>query len=214
MFIYRYCLVESKAHNIFNELQTYVKQAPELRGEDFKNKLEELEAKWSPISTSRQWVGCQGSQPSLRGYTCGLWTLFHYLTVQAAETNITNDPLETLEAIHGYVEFFFGCTECSLHFQSMATEQKIFKVSSKDDAVLWLWKAHNMVNERIKGDNTEDPQFPKIQYPSETACNLCHEKKPSTSTLEKNSDHEWNQNEVLLFLKKIYFEQRPSQYGM
>lgn len=29
------------------------------------------------------WVGCQGSQPELRGYTCSLWKLFHTLTVQA-----------------------------------------------------------------------------------------------------------------------------------
>lgn len=31
-----------------------------------------------------QWVGCQGSRPELRGYTCSLWKLFHTLTVQAA----------------------------------------------------------------------------------------------------------------------------------
>lgn len=31
-----------------------------------------------------QWVGCQGSRPELRGYSCSLWKLFHTLTVQAA----------------------------------------------------------------------------------------------------------------------------------
>lgn len=30
-----------------------------------------------------RWVGCQGSQPHLRRYPCGVWTLFHVLTVQA-----------------------------------------------------------------------------------------------------------------------------------
>lgn len=30
-----------------------------------------------------KWVGCQGSRPELRGYTCSLWTLFHTLTVEA-----------------------------------------------------------------------------------------------------------------------------------
>lgn len=29
------------------------------------------------------WVGCQGSRPELRGYTCSLWQLFHTLTVEA-----------------------------------------------------------------------------------------------------------------------------------
>lgn len=30
-----------------------------------------------------KWVGCQGSRPELRGYTCSLWKLFHTLTVEA-----------------------------------------------------------------------------------------------------------------------------------
>uniref|UniRef100_A0A8P0TBC7 Quiescin sulfhydryl oxidase 2 n=1 Tax=Canis lupus familiaris TaxID=9615 RepID=A0A8P0TBC7_CANLF len=30
-----------------------------------------------------KWVGCQGSRPEFRGYTCSLWKLFHTLTVQA-----------------------------------------------------------------------------------------------------------------------------------
>lgn len=30
-----------------------------------------------------RWVACQGSQPHLRRYPCGVWTLFHVLTVQA-----------------------------------------------------------------------------------------------------------------------------------
>lgn len=29
------------------------------------------------------WVGCQGSRPQWRGYTCSLWELFHTLTVEA-----------------------------------------------------------------------------------------------------------------------------------
>lgn len=197
MFYFRYYLIEENVHNIFKELQTYVKEAPELSGENFKNKVIELEAKWGQLSSTNKWVGCQGSEPTLRGYTCGLWTLFHFLTVQAAEMNITNNPLETLEAIHGYVQFFFGCSECSQHFQSMAAEHNIWNVSSKDDAVIWLWKAHNKVNERIKGDNTEDPMFPKIQFPCEAACKQCR----------KPTNEEWNENEVLFFLKKMHLIQ-------
>jgi len=36
------------------------------------------------LSEQVQWVGCQGSSVALRGYPCSLWTLFHVLTVQAA----------------------------------------------------------------------------------------------------------------------------------
>ena len=30
-------------------------------------------------STKNEWIGCIGSEPIYRGYSCGLWTLFHYL---------------------------------------------------------------------------------------------------------------------------------------
>lgn len=36
-----------------------------------------------------RWVGCQGSQPHLRRYPCGVWTLFHVLTVQAKKAGGT-----------------------------------------------------------------------------------------------------------------------------
>lgn len=32
-----------------------------------------------------EWVGCAGSEPRFRGYPCGMWTLFHTLTVGAYE---------------------------------------------------------------------------------------------------------------------------------
>lgn len=35
------------------------------------------------LTNQIKWVGCQGSRPELRGYTCSLWKLFHTLTVQA-----------------------------------------------------------------------------------------------------------------------------------
>ena len=59
-----------------------------------------------------QWVGCQGSRPELRGYTCSLWKLFHTLTVQAALRpkaliNAGKQQLcETLEGGDKYVQQF------------------------------------------------------------------------------------------------------------
>lgn len=38
------------------------------------------------LPTNMTWVGCQGSEPHFRGYPCGLWTVFHLLTVQAAQS--------------------------------------------------------------------------------------------------------------------------------
>ncbi|GBP07751.1 Sulfhydryl oxidase 1 [Eumeta japonica] len=114
----------------------------ELSGEDFENKVKELDDELQPVYSSTNFVGCAGSQAGLR------------------------DPLEVLQAMHGYIKHFFGCTDCSEHFQAMALRRKIWNTSSKDDAVLWLWEAHNEVNNRLAGDATEDPKFPKIQFPS------------------------------------------------
>lgn len=40
------------------------------------------------ITKKVNWVGCQGSEPHLRGFPCSLWILFHFLTVQAAQQNV------------------------------------------------------------------------------------------------------------------------------
>nr|XP_048678871.1 sulfhydryl oxidase 2 isoform X3 [Caretta caretta] len=86
-----------------------------------------------------QWVGCQGSKPELRGYTCSLWKLFHTLTVQAAV------------------------------------------------------RPKALIN---TGDPSEDPKFPKVQWPTPDLCPECHD--------EIKGLHSWNEAQVLQFLKHHY----------
>lgn len=193
-------------------------EATELRGELFEHKVRQLETKWTPLFSSHSWIGCQSSVPKMRGFSCGLWTLFHYMTVQASETEVSNDPLECLQAINGYVKYFFGCTDCSQHFQSMASHDRIFSVPSKDEAVLWLWAAHNKVNERLKGDvATEDPAFLKQQFPRIEVCETCR-RQPligSTKGIDAGADGlEWNKTEVLSYLKRIYAPHNVSRWGV
>ncbi|XP_061594251.1 sulfhydryl oxidase 1 [Cololabis saira] len=138
-----------------------------------------------------RWVGCQGSEPHFRRYPCGLWTLFHVLTIQANSTG-GSDPLEVLNAMRNYVRSFFGCTYCAEHFERMAAEG-LMEVNSLSSAVLWLWSRHNRVNNRIAGALSEDPLFPKIQWPSPEMCSACH-------TVKENGDHKWNKDKVLGFL--------------
>lgn len=180
-------------NEFLHELDSYVAEKIEIDGSDLKTKLQQLKSKWSGINVTNNWIGCQGSSSNLRGYSCGLWELFHFLTVQAAADPTLSDPLVSLKTVHGFVKNFFGCTDCSQHFQAMANELFIWQVSSKDDAVLWLWKAHNQVNRRLAGDETEDPAFPKIQFPSQTICVRCRDEFLN-----------WQTNEVLHFLKEYY----------
>ncbi|KYB26006.1 Sulfhydryl oxidase 1-like Protein [Tribolium castaneum] len=148
------------------------------------------------FSTPQRFLGCQGSANRFRGYPCSLWRLFHYLTVNSVLLNVSNrkaNPVEVLGAMHGYVKHFFSCSHCSEHFQKMAAERNLTSVSSLEESVLWLWEAHNVVNKRLKGDTTEDPEYPKEQFPTRLRCPECY-----------GEDGTWRKKEVLKYLKRMY----------
>ncbi|MBN3301594.1 QSOX2 oxidase, partial [Amia calva] len=154
------------------------------------------------LSDRVEWVGCQGSRAELRGYPCSLWTLFHTLTVQAAQrpdalanTGLEEDPLAVLRTMRRYIGTFFGCQECGRHFEEMAKES-LEQVKTHNEAVLWLWSKHNQVNNRLAGALSEDPRFPKTQWPTPDLCPACHE--------ETEGLHVWNEEKVLAFLLQHY----------
>ncbi|XP_027790680.2 sulfhydryl oxidase 1 [Marmota flaviventris] len=149
------------------------------------------------------WVGCQGSEPHFRGFPCSLWVLFHFLTVQASQQSIdhSQEPApgqEVLQAIRNYVRFFFGCRDCADHFEQMAAGS-MNRVRSPNEAVLWLWSGHNRVNARLAGAPSEDPQFPKVQWPPPELCSACHN--------ELSGDPVWDLGATLNFLKAHFSPQ-------
>ncbi|XP_015441619.1 sulfhydryl oxidase 1 [Pteropus alecto] len=156
----------------------------------------------SVIAKKVNWVGCQGSEPHFRGFPCSLWVLFHFLTVEAARKNVDHSQekakaQEVLQAIRGYVRFFFGCQDCAGHFEQMAAAS-MNRVGSLDGAVLWLWSSHNKVNARLAGAPSEDPQFPKVQWPPRELCSPCHNELRGTPV--------WDLGNTLRFFK-IHFSQ-------
>ncbi|XP_061399763.1 sulfhydryl oxidase 2 [Musca vetustissima] len=211
----KYNPLSNSGRALIKELTSYArKHSSELSGGDFEQELQRLEKQLGKIFSSHRYVGCQGSRTGLRGYTCSLWQLFHYMSVQAATEDKSDDPLEVLQAIHGYVKHFFGCTECSEHFQEMAKRRHIFNNPTKDDAVLWLWAAHNEVNQHLAGDDTEDPKFPKIQFPTASSCPQCHKSKASAASSSSATAHDWDNEHVLKFLKNIHNPEFVSRYGV
>jgi hypothetical protein len=71
---------------------------------------------WSP--------SCVKGNPAM-GYTCGLWQLFHIVTVGVVEWNLmlqTDDgervvgTEEAALAIRNFVDRFFGCEVCKVNF--------------------------------------------------------------------------------------------------
>nr|CAH8830473.1 unnamed protein product [Trichobilharzia regenti] len=64
-------------------------------------------------------IGCRGSKPHFRGYPCGLWTLFHALTVQQylLSTSKSEPQVDSVaHALNRFVPRFFSCTYCAFHF--------------------------------------------------------------------------------------------------
>lgn len=193
----KYFPIGNKGHHFLNDLSSLATNSDSLKGTEISLLVKDSEKEGKLIwSSPKEWLGCKGSTPESRGYPCGVWTMFHFLTVNAAEQNIgkkSGNPKEVLMAMHGYIKYFFGCADCSQHFQEMAAERKIDQVSSFNDAIMWLWAAHNVVNQRLAGDITEDPLFPKKQFPTVEHCPEC-----------RYQNGTWNNNQVEKYLKHLY----------
>ncbi len=92
------------------------------------------------------WVGCRGSQPQYGSYPCGLWSLWHTLTIaQAAradsQTGWANqpdrvgqrgrtDPKEVLLAMKDFIQQFFGCRDCARHFDQTIEQVRILTLNT------------------------------------------------------------------------------------
>lgn len=192
----KYLPTRPAIHKFLSQLHEYtLSQTEGFQGEVFAEKIKSLQDEDSVLPKQQPWIGCRGSQPKYRGYPCGLWTTFHTLTVNAVLQDGHNDhfnPKKTLRAIHGYVRDFFGCEECSKNFHEMYKVDAETSVNIADDGILWLWRAHNKANKRLKGEPSEDPEHPKQQFPTRLSCPSCW-----------NGDS-LNEKEVLMYLKGIY----------
>lgn len=80
----------------------------------------------------------------------------------------------SLQASVGFVKSFFSCEECRTHFTEMAEGLRNRPISYEGDAILWLWEAHNIVNERLKDDPLNDPRHPKTLFPPYKLCPYCY----------------------------------------
>uniref|UniRef100_A0A0N5ARD0 Sulfhydryl oxidase n=1 Tax=Syphacia muris TaxID=451379 RepID=A0A0N5ARD0_9BILA len=150
-----------------------------------------------PIRFPTQWAACRGSKPLLRDYSCGLWTLLHLLTVQArSDGNSTFNAVdEVLQPIHLFILNFFNCEHCKKHFNThylKTVGQNETPVVILDNAILWLWNTHNIVNKVLKMQHREDPAFPKRQFPPFFLCESCWR------------INKFEENEVLKFLISYY----------
>lgn len=159
---------------------------------------------------AKNYVRCASSIPNLRGFTCALWLLFHYLTVEVANNLGKVKPDSVLWAFHGYANYFLDKPEYYLKLKEYEKKNPIRPTRStnpdvdvaENDArhsILWLWEVHNHFNIFVPLKEKVDPLFPKIKFPSEKDCPQCQQ--PS-------------RDGVLNYLKKIYRLKNLSEFGM
>ncbi|CAG9816071.1 unnamed protein product [Phaedon cochleariae] len=193
----KYFPFSTNGKSLLNQIRTYAYSRDHIDGTEIRKLVVDADKPGKHVfSSPQQWLACRASGSAHRGYPCSLWKMFHYLTINAAnaESGVKDsNPRVVLEAMYGYIKNFFSCEDCANHFVEMAGRREFYKVPSWNESILWLWRAHNEVNKRLSGDETEDPEYPKIQFPSKAYCPQCY-----------RADDSWNEAEVLVYLKKMY----------
>uniref|UniRef100_A0A0R3RM40 Thioredoxin domain-containing protein n=1 Tax=Elaeophora elaphi TaxID=1147741 RepID=A0A0R3RM40_9BILA len=85
-------LNSKRAVNLFGKMRDYIdKTGPKnmIPINEYKKKFLNLEEENNhPFPVETDWEHCAGSNPKFRGYTCGLWTTFHVLTLQAYKNGL------------------------------------------------------------------------------------------------------------------------------
>ena len=109
------------------------------------------------------------------GYTCGLWETFHAMSVRTTK-EMTGEHM--MAAMRGFVDKFFSCQVCRLHFLEVLAEDAALEVRTQQEFALWLWQAHNIVNMRLgeeeRDAGSEVKGRPKLVFPLPQKCESCY----------------------------------------
>ena len=154
------------------------------------------------------------------GYTCGLWELFHILSIGLVEWNsLASTDESKFTTIHvadnlrDYIEHFFQCDECRVNFLreydacghdrcNRLTDHKA-KANVKEwiEFPLWLYETHNAVNVRLRQeridahDETSDSSTTfEVMWPQIKLCPSCW-----------LSNGRWDEEEVYKYLRLEYW---------
>ncbi|KAG6618530.1 protein disulfide-isomerase domain [Phytophthora cinnamomi] len=129
-------------------------------------------------------------------YTCGLWTLFHSLTVSDVKSGSQWKPSEIMAAIRLVVKHFFGCEECKRHFLKANPEIIIDKLALRDDdgphaVTSWIWTMHNTVN-KVLG---------KPMWPTRLSCPNCYTANDQPLSLDPA---QLNEEDIVAYIRSVY----------
>jgi hypothetical protein len=156
------------------------------------------------------------------GYSCGLWSLFHILSIGVIERHRAvlgaRDQVSTkfvAQTLRNYVEQFFDCDVCKEYFLEMFDRcgfnhcrrfkqpQKLPPPESWAEFAMWLWEVHNDVNAKLveaesqrEGGNggTSKHKLNLSAWPPEDECPSC-----------RDNNGKWKKDAILVHLKKEYW---------
>ena len=162
---------------------------------------------WSIVGNSKPntqtWSeGCSHGNPGA-GFTCGLWELFHIMTVGAAEQlemaytsgyhdlSILSNQAVAL-VIRDFIDAFFNCAVCREHFVNaydscdlqvctrLSADLPFHEFEARELAI-WIWEMHNAVNTRLAQEDALENEWRNATrreldvsvFPSLNMCPTC-----------------------------------------
>lgn len=171
---------------------------------------------------SKQWSRACSNGEKGAGYTCGLWELFHIMTVGVVEWNLmiydedSDMMLDVSEAaltLRNFVENFFGCEVCRVNFvgaYDTCAHDRCNRLHENADTdtewmqlPLWLFETHNAVNIRLLKERAEREKWTqpvtradeiKKEWPSRQECPKCW-----------HDDGGWDEKTVYRYMRMEYW---------
>ncbi|CAH8463985.1 unnamed protein product [Schistosoma haematobium] len=187
---------EYKAH--LSEISVWLNSKTSITGQEWIAYLEGIQFP----TYKGPFIACNGSKPHFRGYPCGLWTLFHALTVEQYLLS-SSGPANVVrpgESVLPENRVTPNPHELVLNESVIPTLPKA--PETPRDTVLWLNILHNRVNKHLAGQPSEDPSAPKIQFPPSYLCPACWSQS-STGELELGKTPETEES-LFQFLVERY----------
>ena len=157
-----------------------------------------------------------------KGYTCGLWSMFHIISVGLVEHNTNEEEgdnmnqiatMDAANSLRDYISHFFGCEECRKNFVRSYDNCDFGRCQRLSDDpggsadtwrefALWLFEVHNAVNVRLQREKAQREGKPRptaedkwqAKWPSAKACPRCW-----------TGDDSWNKDAVYEYLRSEYW---------
>jgi thiol-disulfide isomerase/thioredoxin len=164
----------------------------------------------------------------LTGFTCGLWMLMHYCTVQSEVVGAS--AVDVLHMIYSIVHDLFGCLPCRNNFlrKYEACDYGRCQIVDTNDhklLQLWLFHLHNSVTNHVYYDhlgeinddtNVKHELIAKYKsdallWPSVSSCKMCHTTQNYVSSpvgemqpYVAYNPSIWTDKDVIQYLKQSY----------